>query len=290
MATRVAPKQPQRTRRTRAERQPAHDSIQKQLQILQSLELPSEDGDRMESDWHVVSISLMDELVRQHLGDPVNYFCSGNMFIYFSLEQAKEIVSYVHAEKVARKPRFKGPDFFLVKGVDGTRRRESWVVWNEDGRYPDVIVEFISSSTRKKDVDKNVRFYRDVFRTPEYFWYDERKDELKGYRLSDGRYVEITPNEQGWLWSEQLEAYLGVWEGVYRGRYARWLRLYTREGELVPTADERAGREARRAEVATERAEQEAQRAEFEAQRANRAEAELQRLRQILQEQGIELD
>lgn len=283
MATRVAPKQPQRIRRTRAEQRHTPDHILKQLQIMQSLELPSEDGDRMESDWHVVSISLMDELVRQHLGEPDNYFCSGNMFIYYSIEQAKEIVSFVNAEKVARKPRFKGPDFFLVKDVDGTKRRDSWVVWNENGRYPDLVIEYISTSTRKKDVDKNVRFYREVFRTPEYFWYDERKDELKGYRLLGRQYVEIEPNEQGWLWSEQLEAYLGVWEGVYRGRYARWLRLYTREGILVPTADERAGREAIRAQFADERADR-------EAQRADRAEAELQRLRQLLAERGIELE
>jgi hypothetical protein len=70
----------------------------------------------MESDWHVVSIALLDELVRNHLGAPQNYFCGGNMFIYYSVEQAKEIEEYVEAETVARKPRFKGPDFFLVQG------------------------------------------------------------------------------------------------------------------------------------------------------------------------------
>jgi len=31
----------------------------------------------MESDWHVVSITLLDELVRNHLGTPHNYFCGG---------------------------------------------------------------------------------------------------------------------------------------------------------------------------------------------------------------------
>jgi hypothetical protein len=87
----------------------------------------------MESDWHVVSISLLDELVRNHLGEPNHYFCGGNMFIYYSLQQAKEIEEYVEAETPKRKPRFKGPDFFLVKGVDGTKPRDSWVVW-ERGR------------------------------------------------------------------------------------------------------------------------------------------------------------
>jgi hypothetical protein len=45
------------------------------LQRLKSLNLPVGDGDRMESDWHVVHISLIDELVRRHLGAPTNYFC-----------------------------------------------------------------------------------------------------------------------------------------------------------------------------------------------------------------------
>jgi hypothetical protein len=81
----------------------------------------------MESDWHVVSISLLDELVRNHLGAPHNYFCGGNMFIYYSVQQAKEIEEYVEGETVQKKPRFKGPDFFLVKEVDGTNRaRAGW--------------------------------------------------------------------------------------------------------------------------------------------------------------------
>lgn len=216
----------------------------------------------MESDWHVVSLALLDEVVRAHLGEPTDYFCGGNMFLYFSLDQAKEIIEYVKAEQETRKPRFKGPDFFLVKGVDGTKPRESWVVWNEGGRYPDLIVEFVSTSTREKDVKRNVRFYEQIFRTPEYFWYDLRKGELKGYRLTQGHYEEIQPNERGWLWSEQLGAYLGVWEGVYRGRRYPWLRLYDQNGQLVPTAEERA----------------------------RQAEAELQRLRQALQERGITLE
>jgi Uma2 family endonuclease len=219
----------------------------------------------MESDWRVVSIWLLDELVRNHLGEPTHYFCGGNMFLYYSVEQAKEIEEYVEAATVARKPRFKGPDFFLVKDVDGTKPRESWVVWEEEGRYPDLVVEFISTSTRKKDVDRNVRFYERVFRVPEYFWFDRRVGELVGYRLSGGGYVRIEPNERGWLWSEALGAYLGVWVGEYRGRVWSWLRLWDRDGNLVLTREERE---------AQERAERE------------RLQAELEQLRERLRQQG----
>lgn len=244
----------------------------------------------MESDWHVVSIQLLDELARQHLGKPKHYFCGGNMFVYFSIQQAKEIEEYVEAEETTRKPSFKGPDFFLVKGVDGTKPRESWVVWEEDGRYPDLVVEFISTSTRKKDVDRNVRFYREVFRTPEYFWFDCRKRELKGYRLTGAGYEEIAPNERGWLWSEQLGAWLGVWEGEYRGRRYPWLRLWDANGQLVPTHEELTG-ETRRIKAQFERqVKQERALREQAEQRAAQAEAELQRLREKLKQAGIEVE
>lgn len=227
----------------------------------------------MEADWHVVHISLIDELVRLHLGDAKDYFCGGNIFLYFSLEQVQEIIEYVdeNAETVHR-PRFKGPDFFLVKGVDGTKPRDYWEVWNEGGRYPDLIIEFVSSSNRKKDVEKNVEFYEEVFHTPEYFWFDRRNGELKGYRLHGAKYREIQPNERGWLWSEELGAYLGAWEGEYRGRRYLWLRLYDREGNLVLTREERENQ-------AREQAKHERALREQAEQRIAELEAELKRLR-----------
>ena len=230
----------------------------------------------MESDWRVVSIWLLDELVRIYLGEPTHYFCGGGMFLYYCVEQAKEIEEYVEAETPKRKPRFKGPDFFLVKDVDGTKPRDSWVVWQEDGRYPDLVVEFISSSTRAKDVDKNVVFYAGVFRVPEYFWFDRRTGELAGYRLSGRDYVQIEPDAQGRLWSEALGAYLGVWRGEYRGRVWSWLRLWDSEGNLVLTqAEHRAIAEA---QVQQER------------ERAAQLQAELERLREQLRQQGAEAE
>jgi len=244
----------------------------------------------MESDWHVVSITLLDELVRNHLGEPTHYFCGGNMFIYYSIEQAKEIEEYVEAKTVKRKPRFKGPDFFLVRDVDGTKPRESWVVWNEDGRYPDLVVEFVSPSTRGKDVDANAQFYARVFRVPEYFWFDRRSGELVGYRLVGRDYVRIEPDARGWLWSAVLGAYLGVWRGSYRGRVWSWLRLWDSEGQLVLTREEREARERAAREQAEAQAQQERERAEQAEARAQQLQAELEQLRERLRQQGIEAE
>ncbi len=249
--------------------------LERMLQELENLELLEEDGEPLESDWHVVQIHLLDEVVHQHLGPSNDYFCSGNMFIYYSTEQARDI----RAGKTA----YKGPDFFVVRNVDGTKQRPYWVAWEEGGRYPDLIVELISPRTAKKDKEDNLHFYAEVLRVPEYFWYDQDKGELQGYHLTNHHYEPIVPNEKGWFWSRILGAYLGVWEGVYNGRRYRWLRLFREDGTLVPTLGELAEQERQRAE-------QERQRAEQERQRAEQAEAELRRLREQLRKRGIEIE
>ncbi|MCS6919480.1 MAG: Uma2 family endonuclease [Fimbriimonadales bacterium] len=233
------------------------------LEYLQNLDLPEEDGVPLETDYHRVQIALLDEVVRKHLGDTKDYFCGGNMFIYFSLEQAHDVQEYVQGRK--REAMYKGPDFFLVKDVDGTKPRGKWEVWKEGGRYPDLIVEIISPSTKAKDENENLKIYAKVFHTPEYFHYDQWSRTLKGYRLVGDEYEPILPDAHGRLWSKVLGASVGVWRGQFRGRVYDWLRLYHEDGSLVPTDDEVAQAEAKRAAQAE--------------QRVAELEAELRRLR-----------
>ena len=70
----------------------------------------------------------------------------GNKFIYYSSKQA-------------RNWDFKGPDFFVVLGVNNNPARQGWVVWEEGGRYPDVMVELLSSSTAEVDKGPFLRNY-----------------------------------------------------------------------------------------------------------------------------------
>jgi Uma2 family endonuclease len=246
---------------------------------LPRIKLLEGDGEPLESDWHVVQIHLLDELVRQLFTGRTDFFCGGNMFIYYSLRQARSV-------KRGR-PLYKGPDFFVVKEVEGTKPRKYWAVWEEDGRYPDVIVELLSPTTAEKDKVENLRLYERVFRTGEYFWYDVETGELRGFRLRDGHYVPIEPNERGWLWSQELGAWLGIWEGVYQGRRYPWLRLYYADGSLVPT---QAEAECQRAEQVLQQLEAERQRAEAERQRAEAERQRAERLAQRLRELGYEPD
>ena len=92
--------------------------------------------------------------------------------------------------------------------------------------------------------------YERTFHTPDYFAYDPNDDALYGWRLRDRDYEPLEPDAAGRLWSAELDARLGRWEGDYLGQTATWLRLFDAEGQLLPTHGE-AGH-TRAAELAAE--------------------------------------
>jgi Uma2 family endonuclease len=188
----------------------------------------------LESNLHLRQIVLLIQCLEWLWQDREDYFAAGNLTIYYSPNQKKS-------------EEFRGPDFFLVLGTTRNQNRRSWVVWQEGGKYPNLIVEILSESTAKTDRGEKKQIYQDIFRTPDYFWFDPNSLEFEGFTLISGVYQPIKPNEQGWLWSEQLSLYLGIYEGK--------LRYFTAEGELVPTPEEAAIQ-------AEERATQERQKAE----------------------------
>jgi Uma2 family endonuclease len=250
-------------------------------------ELVYDDGEPMEDNWHVIEMHLLLDLVRQVMAQrgQSDFFASGNIFVYYSFEQAADVV--------AGRPYFRGPDFLYVGGVDGRRERHAWVSWEEGGRFPDVIVELLSPSTAHVDRTIKKDLYARTFHTSEYYLYDFETAKLEGFLLAGSVYVPMTPNAQGRLWSQQLGLELGLWHGVRDDAETTWLRFYHSDGTLVPTRDEaarqlaqaaatRAEAEHLRAEAEHQRAETEHQRAETERQRAEAALAELERLRSRL--------
>jgi Uma2 family endonuclease len=221
--------------------------------------LISEDGVPLESDWHRIEIGLLVELVGQNFAGRNDYFAGGNMFIYFNEEQA-------------RNKDFRGPDFFFVWGASPMPLRPHWTIWKEGGRYPNVIIELMSSSTAEVDLTTKKDVYERIFRTPEYFCYDPETSQFAGWRLEHGKYEPLVRNEKGWLWSEQLQLWLGVWNGWYLNRETAWLRFFHRDGNLVLTVEE-AGKE--KAALAEQKAASAEQEAEEQRRRADAAEAEL---------------
>ncbi|AFZ22559.1 hypothetical protein Cylst_0183 [Cylindrospermum stagnale PCC 7417] len=198
--------------------------------ISQEIIFPSSDlySDEppLETELHLRQIILLFKCLEWLWRDRNDFYAAGNLTIYYSPHQRKS-------------EDFRGPDFFVVLDTE-RKTRKSWVVWEEDGKYPHVIVEILSPKTAATDKDLKKKIYQDTFRTPDYFWFDPYTLEFAGFHLVDGAYQPLAANEQGHLWSQQLGLYLGIHQGL--------LRFFTSVGQLVPTPEEVAEQETQRAE------------------------------------------
>jgi Uma2 family endonuclease len=230
-----------------------------------------DDGEPLESNRHRIAMNVLIRSLQQVWSDRNDFFTGGNMFVYYSSDQAMN-------------KDFRGPDFFAVLNVDGTKERQGWVVWLEAGRYPDVIVELMSPSTARIDKGKKKDLYQRTFRTPDYFVFDPfEPNAFQGWHLDgSGGYQLLQPNDRGWLWCETLGFWLGTWEGTIDREKAVWLRFYDTEGNLVLSPEEAERQKAEQAQQFAEQAQQlaEAERLHAEAER-QRAERLAERLRAI---------
>jgi Uma2 family endonuclease len=209
------------------------------LNAAQQLEQQMPDATRLlsdepeiESSLHYLQLLLLVTSLEWLWREQNDFFIGANLTIYFSRQQL-------------RNRDFRGPDFFLVKDTE-KRSRNSWVVWEEDGRYPDLIIELLSDSTANVDRTLKKNLYQSHFHTPEYFWFSPETLEFVGFELVGNQYQEIVPNSQGWRWSQVLGLYLGIHENK--------LRYFTAGGDLVPTPEEVAFIAQQQAQQATARA------------------------------------
>jgi Uma2 family endonuclease len=209
---------------------------------LPPTDLIFDDGVPLESNRHRIAMNVLIYSLQQAWSDRPDYFVGGNMFIYYSSEQL-------------RNKDFRGPDFFVVLNVPNKETRQGWVVWEEQGRYPDVIIELMSPSTKNVDLVLKKELYQNIFRTRDYFVYDPfDPNSLKGWHLDNHFvYQPLTANEKGWLWCETLGFWLGNWQGTLTRETATWLRFYDQQGNLVLLPEEA---ERQRAENERQRAEQ----------------------------------
>jgi Uma2 family endonuclease len=207
------------------------------------------------------------------------------------------------------------PDSYVIFGVPKLPLRSVIRMWEEE--TPAFVAEVSNKDCRREDREHKFQVYRDVLRIPEYLIYDMDTDELLFYWLVDGQYVLQQPDEQGRVYSRELNAWFGPDSRIH-------VRVYDAVGEPLPWSEElfqqlqdaqdhgdiltriierrereaaelrlrldaerqraeeqqrRVDEERRRVEEADRRAEAERQRAEAERQRADMLAAELERLR-----------
>lgn len=221
---------------------------------------PESDGEPMgETEWHVFTLLATLHVLSQRFADRPDAHPGGNLFVYFEEGDPTQVVC---------------PDLFVAFGAEPGRRR-TWKTWEEGGLFPQLIVELLSTSTRRTDLGAKRGAY-EALGVEEYFTF-EPPDEyveprLRGWRRDGDVLVPLEPETtrdgRVRLESELLDAWLED-EGER-------LRLRDRTtDEPLPFADEEA--DARRQEAEARREEAEARRkAEDEVARLR---AELDRLR-----------
>ncbi len=196
-----------------------------------------------ETDKHRRLMSYVIDALGIYYAARPDVYVSGNNFVFWEEGNPKARIS---------------PDGYVVFGVP-RHDRDSYMAWKEGGRLPAVVFEFTSRKTQQEDTDTKLPLYEQVLQTPEYFLFDPTGDYLKprlqGYRLVEGRYVQLEIVNDC-LHSEQL--------GLDLTQQGETLRLYDPvEQEFLPTIQEQArkaeqeaaGREAAEAENARLRAE-----------------------------------
>jgi Uma2 family endonuclease len=217
---------------------------------------PDSDGAPMgETEYHVIATLHLYDALRQFLKNTPDIYVAADMFLYY-----KEGDPHVN----------KAPDVMVVKGVPKHARR-SFKTW-EEGAAPCVIFEITSKNTQSDDTLRKSHVYAKLG-VREYFVFDPLRDYIEegliGMRLEpeSDEYTEVQPEGPGVLFSEELGVFLMVEE-------ARVRIIDPQTHKPVPDLNE-----------AIALTEQEIRRAEQEAQRAEQAEAEIARLRALLEQQ-----
>ena len=198
--------------------------------ILPKVELIESDGEPLETEWHRRAMNVLIASVDYRFRDRQDYYVGGNSFLYYSEEQA-------------RNRDFKGPDFFFVWGTQRQPMRPYWAIWLEGGRTPSVVIELCSPTTINADYGEKKDVYQ-WLRIPEYFCYNHDTGHLDGWRLVKGRYKELPRNEQGRIWSDELELWIGSWQGSVERYSDTWLRFFDSEGNLIFFGEEGASHRA----------------------------------------------
>jgi Uma2 family endonuclease len=195
----------------------------------------------------------------------------------------------------------KRPDWMLSVGVPwlygGQDLRLSYVTWQE-GKGPEVVVEFLSPGTEREDLGRFFRpgdvlptvqpplpsasppgkleVYERYLQVPHYIVYSRYSQTLRYFKLVVGRYEEqpLAP-QPPLIWLPDLQLGLGIWSGDFQRTPGQWLRWCDQEGQwcLTEAERERQGKEReRRAKEQERRAKEQERQAKEQERRAKEQE------------------
>ncbi len=231
------------------------------------IEYPESDGEPMaETEIHRDAIMKSLQILIEYFKDIPDVCVSGNMMMYYEEGNPKKSIS---------------PDVYVSFGV-GKKRRRIYCFWDE-GKPPDLIIEFSSPRRYRDDLRVKVPLYAEIG-IKEYFLCDLEKDLLPspliGYRLVDGEYVSIPVDADGNAFSETLCLELRLHDEDIDFYDPKTDRMLLTPAESAQKEAEEAQIKAEEAQIRTEEAQI---KAEEESKERQRAEQEVLQLREEIE-------
>jgi Uma2 family endonuclease len=161
---------------------------------------------------HELRFTELLSFLRVLFAEQKNYIVGGDRFIYFEKGRRDKCVA---------------PDAFVIRNFQG-EEPDAFKLWETpiDLRF---ACEIWSAQNDEAERHRKFAIYRDVLKAKEYAELSE-EGRLYAYRLTDeGDYEQLTPNEHGRLFLQELDAELVFEEGL--------IRVY-KDGKKIPTLKE----------------------------------------------------
>jgi Uma2 family endonuclease len=239
-------------------------------------DLPSEDPEEpgLPDEYHDLQPQLLSRTLHLTQYSRNQWFTGSDLNLYYDENHQKW---------------YKRPDWFLAAGVsrmyDGDDLRRSYVVWQE-GKVPDVVVEFLSVGTAAEDLGrfidasspqdsgdseverailpetgamneeelqekppKKLEVYESYLKVPHYIVYSRYTQRLRYFRWLEGGYQEqsLSPSNP-LIWLDDLAVGLGIWQGAFDEAEGDWLRWCDRAGNWLLTDTELVEQRLKQAE------------------------------------------
>jgi Uma2 family endonuclease len=244
-------------------------------------ELPDSDDTPVDNELQESAPTLLKLVLAELWEDRMDWFFGIDMGIYYNPDEPPIV-----------------PDAFLSIGVDSVKSenlRPSYVLWEEKGILPQLVLEVVSPKYRgeystKKDFYERLGILYYAIYNPKR----KRKPTLEVYKLIQGKYLPVVGNP---IWLPEIGLGIGKERATFQLREREWMFWYDEAGERYLTPQEMnklSQQRAQQAEQQAKQAERQAKQAERQAKQAERqakqAEQKAQRLADRLRELGIDPD
>ena len=208
---------------------------------------PETDGKQMAaSDLHLEILIWLLQTLKAHFATRPDVYVSGDILTYYTEGDPRAVVA---------------PDVLVSFGI-GQKQRRTYKVW-EEGKVPDFVMEFSSKTTYQKDLTDKMALYA-ALGIPNYLLYDAEAlylpSPLMGFQLVEGSYVPVLPGVDGGIYSDVLGLDFHIRErrlAVYDPVSEQWLQTPAEQhAARAEDAETRAAQET----IARQKAEEELER------------------------------